>query len=568
MRKNLQSAAATSRILREIISKPFQNAPICFIILYHFIDLYHIFLVVKDLNFLSLVWDGLTFAFIAIIKFIKFHIIFILAYKFKYHGFPKTSVKLVLSVLKVKHHLAWTIIEWTVFLTLSTFAIYSSEGVLQDYSNRRSSFALDQQPIKQHPTITICFDELSETLYRRMFSLGEDFNVTYITEAGTSLILKDGENVSPSLINETLIVRNHHSCFSITSRMKTEGQLPTGQERTLKVEFGRHLKSSENSGAWERHDSLPPEVLFVASSESVAYGIEDQIIVDGMMYFTEVELNHYANVNFKPKMIKYLREKGCSETSLWKAVEAKMLEEIKENCATVCTTKEFSSSELEKCQTEKQKECSDVVMMKTLSDLVSAGFSPCTTFEYPGIILDYSKIKDFPPLVFHWNKEELEEPTVYVNPQWNGTPTVIMTYKFEKPERVEVYEEYIVASFVDIIGIVGGTLGLYIGFSFFDNTLSFFNYIISFVDMLKGSKLFQKKKQESKGNQGVSQKPENEKGPAANSKNIKDLKGNHGDQKNQKEGNSSNMNKTKEEPVEVMEIQETSNEPTKTTVVV
>ena len=61
MRKNLQSAAATSRILREIISKPFQNAPICFIILYHFIDLYHIFLVVKDLNFLSLVFLFFSF---------------------------------------------------------------------------------------------------------------------------------------------------------------------------------------------------------------------------------------------------------------------------------------------------------------------------------------------------------------------------------------------------------------------------------------------------------------------------------------------------------------------------
>ena len=83
-----------------------------------------------------------------------------------------------------------------VFLAVGTFAIYSSDGILQDYAKGRSSFAVDQQPITRHPTITICFDELSKPLYRRLFSLGEDFNVTYITDAGTSLILKDGENVS------------------------------------------------------------------------------------------------------------------------------------------------------------------------------------------------------------------------------------------------------------------------------------------------------------------------------------------------------------------------------------
>ena len=472
-----------------------------------------------------------------------------------------------LLVLKTKNHLAWVIIEWIVFLALGTFAMYSSEGILEAYTKGRSSFAIDHQPITRHPTITICHDELFILpANRRIFSLGKDFNVTYITEAGTSLILKDGENVSPSLINETLIVRNDLSCFSITSKMNTESQLPTGQERTLKVEFGRHLKDSTNEATHEfdNNDDLPHKVFFIASSEVVSYGIESLILVDGDIHVTEVELNHHAKVNFMPEMYKYLLEKGCNDSTLWQAVEAKMSEEIKENCATVCTIIEFSSSELERCHTKKQRECSGVVMMDIMLSLLESEFSPCATFKYSGIILDNSRIKGFPPLVdYGWNQEE---PIVHVDPQWSGKPTAIMTYKFEKPENVKVYEEYIVASFVDIIGIVGGTLGLYIGFSFFDNTLSFFNYIISFVDMLKGSKLFKRKKQESKGTQGVPKKPEeNEKGPAANSKNIKESKENHGNKKDQKDGNSSNMNKTQEEPVEIQEI---TNGPTKTTVVV
>ena len=487
-----------------------------------------------------------------------------------YYIFHVVSIMSFISftVLKVKDHLAWTIIEWMVFLAVGTYAIYSSDGILQDYAKGRSSFAIGQQPITRHPTITICFDELSEALYRRMFSLGEDFNVTYITESGLSLILKDGENASPFLINETLIVRKDYSCFSVTSKMNPEGQLPSGQERTLKVEFGRHLKGSENAATLETHDSLPYKVSFIASIEAVSYGIETQIVVDGNMHLTEVDLNHHAIVNFSPKMNKYLLEKGCNDTTFRQAIEAKMLEEMKENCATVCMNLQSSSSGLEKCQTKKEQECANAVEEDVVHDLYFAGFSPCTTLEYSGMILENSKIKGFPPLVdYGWNQEE---PIVHVDPQWSGKPTAIMTYKFEKPENVKVYEEYIVASFVDIIGIVGGTLGLYIGFSFFDTTLSFFNYIISFVDMLKGSKLFQKKKEVSKtqGTKGVSQKPENEKGPAANSKNIKDLKENHGNKKDQKDGNSSNMNKTKEEPVEIKEIQEITNGPTKTTVAV
>ena len=483
-----------------------------------------------------------------------------------YYIFHVVSIMSFISftVLKVKDHLAWTIIEWMVFLAVGTYAIYSSDGILQDYAKGRSSFAIGQQPITRHPTITICFDELSEALYRRMFSLGEDFNVTYITESGLSLILKDGENASPFLINETLIVRKDYSCFSVTSKMNPEGQLPSGQERTLKVEFGRHLKGSENAATLETHDSLPYKVSFIASIEAVSYGIETQIVVDGNMHLTEVDLNHHAIVNFSPKMNKYLLEKGCNDTTFRQAIEAKMLEEMKENCATVCMNLQSSSSGLEKCQTKKEQECANAVEEDVVHDLYFAGFSPCTTLEYSGMILENSKIKGFPPLVdYGWNQEE---PIVHVDPQWSGKPTAIMTYKFEKPENVKVYEEYIVASFVDIIGIVGGTLGLYIGFSFFDNTLSFFNYIISFVDMLKGSKLFKRKKQESKGTQGVPKKPEeNEKGPAANSKNIKESKENHGNKKDQKDGNSSNMNKTQEEPVEIQEI---TNGPTKTTVVV
>ena len=44
--------------------------------------------------------------------------------------------------------------------------------------------------------------------------------------------------------------------------------------------------------------------------------------------------------------------------------------------------------------------------------------------------------------------------------------THAFSYQFDPPESVSVYEEYIICDEITLIGSVGGTLGLCIGFSF------------------------------------------------------------------------------------------------------
>ena len=45
--------------------------------------------------------------------------------------------------------------------------------------------------------------------------------------------------------------------------------------------------------------------------------------------------------------------------------------------------------------------------------------------------------------------------------------------------------EDFVVTFVDLVGIVGGTLGMFIGFAFYDNIIIFIEYIIAFVLWVK-----------------------------------------------------------------------------------
>ena len=58
---------------------------------------------------------------------------------------------------------------------------------------------------------------------------------------------------------------------------------------------------------------------------------------------------------------------------------------------------------------------------------------------------------------------------------------IFLAYEFLKHEKVKVYEEYLIYDTVAMIGAVGGTLGMFIGFSFrnaFSNLLVYCRKLI------------------------------------------------------------------------------------------
>ena len=55
---------------------------------------------------------------------------------------------------------------------------------------------------------------------------------------------------------------------------------------------------------------------------------------------------------------------------------------------------------------------------------------------------------------------------------------MILRYRFQEPENVLYSEEYYVATFLKLIGDVGGNLGLFIGFCFADAV----SYVLSLLE--------------------------------------------------------------------------------------
>ena len=85
-----------------------------------------------------------------------------------------------------------------------------------------------------------------------------------------------------------------------------------------------------------------------------------------------------------------------------------------------------------------------------MPDLLGKCSKACTTFQYTG------KIKQFHNFT-------------------NNSREVILGYWFNFEDEVEVFEEYQIYEITNVIGSIGGTLGLFVGFSFFDISTKLIN---------------------------------------------------------------------------------------------
>ena len=52
------------------------------------------------------------------------------------------------------------------------------------------------------------------------------------------------------------------------------------------------------------------------------------------------------------------------------------------------------------------------------------------------------------------------------NPLLYGTHQVYLGYNFAPPRTITIHEEYLIYDTIGLIGSIGGTLGMFIGFSF------------------------------------------------------------------------------------------------------
>ena len=88
--------------------------------------------------------------------------------------------------------------------------------------------------------------------------------------------------------------------------------------------------------------------------------------------------------------------------------------------------------------------------ISVLPDLLDTCSKACKTFQYTGTM------KQFHNFI-------------------NNSRDVQLSYWFNSENEVEVFEEYQIYEITSVIGSIGGTLGLFVGFSFFDMSTKLIN---------------------------------------------------------------------------------------------
>ena len=108
------------------------------------------------------------------------------------------------------------------------------------------------------------------------------------------------------------------------------------------------------------------------------------------------------------------------------------------------------------CKTDEEWECALDVASEHLRNVLSTKSCPssCTIIQYSGEVT-----------------YEYEYPYDVYNIQFY--------YTFAYPETMTVYEEYLIYDTIGMIGSIGGTLGMFIGFSCSNVITLFINYLIS-----------------------------------------------------------------------------------------
>ena len=118
-------------------------------------------------------------------------------------------------------------------------------------------------------------------------------------------------------------------------------------------------------------------------------------------------------------------------------------------------------------------------------------YKSCSFEEYEGRFSDTMLIPG-KPVFWYWKESDKQdwelimpwESDFQTNP---GNLTIKFSYTFESPSTMTVEVENYIVTFFDLMGIVGGTLGLFIGFAFYDNIIKSVNYLIIIVNWVKRS---------------------------------------------------------------------------------
>ena len=209
-----------------------------------------------------------------------------------------------------------------------------------------------------------------------------------------------------------------------------------------------------------------PSVKFYLTSENNSYGILMNNWMDGDTMDMEINSDKYElSYSLKPEKYVHINtsKSVCSDVSFYQCFADKVSADNFENCPIKCSPLSLpfkNTSIIPACEKDEEAICAAKnVIYPIFLRIIDNELCPksCTILQYSGKLM-----------------------LKHVRQEINGNAYITIWYKFKLPEYVLVSEEYLIYDTTSMIGAVGGTLGMCIGFSFD----SIIYHLINFLPML------------------------------------------------------------------------------------
>ena len=335
-------------------------------------------------------------------------------------------------------------IKYLGFLSLGLYFIYLGD-VWDRFRLKRTNFAQFEEPITELPTLIAHLIP-----YENSLTLGVNFNVSYqavqselfIPEASSSLIQSGQYPVDDSPLRVRFESLYGLNVFKISPVNYMPG---TPLDYALTFTF----EEKDVTGATI---ALAPENNSVTGSLL----IDNYKRYDGKYQVYEGKVGSTTIITYSPEKEKFMEGLNVCRNTPFNELFFRQVSKDIERCEKPCTSKNqgFGQSldkilgHLPYCKNEAERDCFENIAQNAHEQIVK---KPCTQVQYQATTQTLK------------NEDQPNKARFFL--------------RFLTPPKATVKEEYLIYDLVAMIGAIGGTMGLCIGFSFNDFCSTVLDYL-------------------------------------------------------------------------------------------
>ena len=322
-------------------------------------------------------------------------------------------------------------IDWGMFIAFCILSGHLMNNVIHEYQAKKTSISESLEPIKDLPTLVACFDSYYT------FAYGKDVNISYNYATNRWLNqMEEGKVYNLSAANEMVqALKFNDQCFKVSSTVTKSPAILGQRGIAMKLRDWSNIR--------------PRNLILYVTSEENSNGAFLGDWWDGKVYKEVIKIGSWSRIEIQPIKYHYLDENNaCSHQSnnaRWKGVVSQL---NYSSCSKICSPMPFFDDIIPRCGWENEylgaRWCvRNIINANWWDHFAKYGYRrPCSNTEYQG----YKYVEQ------EFASGEANEVQVY--------------YRFAPPMMTKAHQEYLIFDIVGMIGSVGGTLGLCIGFSF------------------------------------------------------------------------------------------------------